>query len=83
MRSTVTALVVLVAVAWAPTAIAQTKPLPPSHPKSPKSAATAVAPENPRKPCPRYGEGFYQVPGTDTCIKISGDVRVDVTTGGR
>lgn len=36
------------------------------------------------RPCPHYGEGFYRLPGSDTCIKIDGSVRSDVTvTPGR
>jgi hypothetical protein len=30
------------------------------------------------KVCSLYGPGFYYVPGTDTCIKLSGYLRVDV-----
>ena len=29
------------------------------------------------KVCSLYGAGFYYIPGTDTCIKIGGFVRVD------
>ncbi|TDR89955.1 porin [Enterovirga rhinocerotis] len=29
--------------------------------------------------CPEYGRGFVKVPGTSTCIKISGRVRMDQT----
>ena len=28
--------------------------------------------------CSLYGAGFYYIPGTDTCIKLSGYVRVDM-----
>jgi hypothetical protein len=35
------------------------------------------------KPCLRYGEGFYQIPGTDTCVKVGGGVRSDVLVGPR
>ena len=27
--------------------------------------------------CPQYGQGFVQVPGTSTCIRIGGRVRMD------
>ena len=27
--------------------------------------------------CDAFGTGFYYIPGTDTCLKISGYVRVD------
>lgn len=29
------------------------------------------------KVCNTYGEGFYWIPGTDTCLKVGGRVRVD------
>jgi hypothetical protein len=29
-------------------------------------------------PCAQYGAGFVQVPGTTTCVKASGSIRVDV-----
>jgi hypothetical protein len=32
--------------------------------------------------CSLYGTGFWYVPGTDTCIKIGGYVRVDTTFNG-
>src|SRR6202042_1380789 len=32
--------------------------------------------------CSLYGAGFYYIPGTDTCIKIGGYLRVDTTFGG-
>jgi hypothetical protein len=36
------------------------------------------------QPCRQYGEGFYRLPGSDTCIKLGGSVRTDVTvTPGR
>ncbi|MFK4719248.1 hypothetical protein ABIE89_000348 [Bradyrhizobium niftali] len=31
------------------------------------------------KICSQYGAGFYYIPGTDTCIKLGGYVRADVT----
>jgi hypothetical protein len=31
------------------------------------------------KICSLYGAGFYYIPGTDTCIKLGGYVRVDTT----
>src|ERR1700735_1552867 len=34
------------------------------------------------KICSLYGAGFYYIPGTDTCIKIGGYLRVDTTFGG-
>ncbi|MDB5620074.1 porin [Tardiphaga sp.] len=34
------------------------------------------------KACSLYGAGFYFIPGTDTCIKIGGSVRLDTTFNG-
>ena len=32
--------------------------------------------------CSLYGAGFYYIPGTDTCMKIGGYLRVDTTFNG-
>ena len=32
--------------------------------------------------CSLYGAGFYYIPGTDTCIKLGGYVRADITFNG-
>jgi len=32
--------------------------------------------------CSLYGAGFYYIPGTDTCIKLGGYVRVDLSLNG-
>ncbi|SDS72493.1 porin [Bradyrhizobium canariense] len=32
--------------------------------------------------CSLYGAGFYYIPGTDTCIKIGGYLRIDTTFNG-
>ena len=34
------------------------------------------------KVCSLYGAGFYYIPGTDTCIKLGGYLRVDTTVNG-
>ena len=34
------------------------------------------------KICSLYGAGFYYIPGTDTCIKIGGAIRLDVAFNG-
>jgi hypothetical protein len=34
------------------------------------------------KVCSLYGAGFYYIPGTDTCIKIGGAIRLDVAFNG-
>ena len=33
--------------------------------------------------CSHYGAGFFYIPGTDTCIKLGGYFRADVTFNGR
>jgi hypothetical protein len=38
------------------------------------------------KICPLYGDGFYYIPGTQTCIKVGGKVQLDIgwnANGGR
>jgi Porin subfamily len=32
--------------------------------------------------CSLYGAGFYYIPGTDTCVKIGGYIRADLTVNG-
>jgi Porin subfamily len=32
--------------------------------------------------CSLYGSGFYYIPGTDTCVKIGGYLRTDLTVNG-
>ena len=34
------------------------------------------------KICSLYGAGFYYIPGTDTCIRIGGQIRLDVAFNG-
>jgi hypothetical protein len=34
------------------------------------------------KVCSLYGAGFYFIPGTDTCVKIGGAIRLDTTFNG-
>ena len=34
------------------------------------------------KICSLYGAGFYYIPGTDTCIKIGGAIRLDTAFNG-
>src|ERR1044072_1396510 len=33
--------------------------------------------------CSLYGAGFFYIPGTDTCIKLGGYLRVDTTFNGQ
>src|SRR5579871_2412357 len=35
------------------------------------------------KVCSLYGAGFYYIPGSDTCIKIGGYLRADLTVNGQ
>jgi hypothetical protein len=35
------------------------------------------------KICTLYGDGFYYIPGSDTCIKFSGYIRADYSFNGR
>src|SRR5262245_12726508 len=34
------------------------------------------------KVCSLYGAGFYYIPGTDTCMRVGGYLRVDTTFNG-
>ncbi len=34
------------------------------------------------KVCSLYGAGFYYIPGTDTCIRIGGAMRIDTSING-
>ena len=50
-------------------------------------AVTAAAEQSKKKappvtgnPCAQYGDGFVQLPGTSTCVKVSGSIQVDVGT---
>ena len=47
------------------------------------AAATLGSPKAPEyvKVCSLYGDGFYYIPGTDTCIKLGGWVRTEVNFG--
>ncbi len=35
------------------------------------------------KICTLYGDGFYYIPGSDTCIKFQGYIRADYSFNGR
>ena len=65
---------------------AQTSSSPPATPRiQPDSfttpSSTKNAPVKRAKSCDSYGDGFVNVPGTDTCVKINGYVRSEA--GGR
>lgn len=34
------------------------------------------------RPCPELGEGFVRLPGSETCVKLGGSVRVEVMRQG-
>jgi hypothetical protein len=46
-----------------------------------QAADLGAEPVNYVRVCDAFGAGFYYAPGTDTCIKISGWVRMDVNIG--
>lgn len=46
------------------------------------AAAAERAPSWPN-PCAAHGAGFAPVPGTDTCVRVSGRVRGDVDAGSK
>ena len=53
-----------------------TNPNPPT-----RTPSTTALPENKQpKPCPAYGPGFVQIPGSDVCVKIGGSVQVQGST---
>jgi hypothetical protein len=47
-----------------------------------QAADLGAEPVNYVKVCDAFGAGFYYAPGTDTCIKISGWVRLDINIPG-
>ena len=62
--------------------VAQTPPSPTGTPKAPPRSfatpdVTKTAPVKQTRSCSSYGEGFVNVPGTDTCIKAGGYMRTD------
>jgi hypothetical protein len=53
-----------------------TNPNPPT-----RTPSTTALPQNKQpKPCPAYGPGFVQIPGSDVCVKIGGAVQVQGST---
>jgi hypothetical protein len=69
-------LILLIAVALAPSMAAAYDPPKNTQPKQKAPQATS-------NPCAQYGAGFVQVPGTQTCVKTQGYIRTDATTSGR
>jgi hypothetical protein len=84
----VAAIAILAVAAVGARAIAQTSPTKPARKLDADSFATPEAAKKAKKDltkpatlCSIYGDGFVNVPGTDTCVKIGGSVRYE--TGGR
>ena len=46
------------------------------------AGSASAAPVEYVKVCSVYGEGFFYIPGTDTCIKLGGYLRADATQTG-
>lgn len=46
------------------------------RPAAPPKKASPVG--STANPCAQYGAGFVQVQGSNTCVKLSGSVRVEV-----
>ena len=81
---TVTAAAMLVVAVVASEVVAQTVPTPSPRIQSDSFATpstTKAAPAKPAKSCSIYGDGFVQVPGTDTCVKMNGYVRSQTYIG--
>jgi hypothetical protein len=84
----VTAVATVLATAAASEVVAQTPPAPTGAPNAlprtfpapalAKTAPVKTAPVRQAKSCSSYGEGFVNVPGTDTCIKAGASVRTEV-----
>jgi len=78
----VMAAAMVLAAAGASGAVAQTQPSPTAAPNAlprsfPPPDVAKTAPVKPGKSCSSYGDGFVNVPGSDTCVKAGGYVRTD------
>jgi hypothetical protein len=60
------------------TAQTLTDPNPKTSPPPPPAAAKSAAAQH-LKSCSAFGTGFIQIPGTDGCVKIGGNVSTDVS----
>jgi hypothetical protein len=69
------AAVIALASAVAPSS-AQTLADPTPHPHTTTTTTTVQPQSNQRKPCPAFGPGFVQVPGTDTCVRVGGGIQM-------
>jgi hypothetical protein len=50
-----------------------------SHVMAAQPIGLEAEPEEKLKSCDLYGPGFVYIPGTETCIKISGSISTTVT----
>jgi hypothetical protein len=50
---------------------------------APSRRALRPAPEPAMIPCPEHGPGFMRLPGSTTCVKVSGQVRGEIGVQGR
>ena len=46
------------------------------------AAEKAVPIEESARPCPEWGPGFVHVPGSSTCVRVTGRVRAEYGTAG-
>jgi hypothetical protein len=69
----------MAALTIAPSANAQTATTT-STPKASSNWSVPAPKSTPAKraePCPAYGEGFVKLPGSDTCVRLGGYVRIE------
>jgi porin-like protein len=78
MRATAATMLVALVVASASAQTSAPTPPPKEQPQSKWSVPTPkTAPVKPAKSCSAYGEGFINVPGSDTCVKAGGYLRTE------
>ena len=74
------AIAAVAALTIVPGASAQTATTTTSTPKASSNwsvPAPKSAPAKRAEPCPTYGEGFVKLPGSDTCVRLGGYVRIE------
>jgi hypothetical protein len=57
--------------------------LPAAAQEAPSRRMPRPAPEPAMIPCPEHGPGFMRLPGSTTCVKVSGQVRGEIGVQGR
>ncbi len=77
LRAAVVVAVLPVIALAATTAGAQTLIAPRAGPSRAAAATAEPQADKKLKPCPSFGPGFVQVPGTNTCMKVRGSVQVE------